>query len=102
MSFCLMETHCKACNKAGAQEETAIYSKLRIQILWCFSGWTGLWTGSHILKVLICLLLPYELYIFIIIDFNLPLFPHKTVFYFSLLSTVHAAEAEGRNGYYIQ
>lgn len=29
-----MKTHCKACSKAEAQEETAIYSKLRIQILW--------------------------------------------------------------------
>lgn len=34
MSFCLMKTHCKACSKAEAQEETAKYSKLRIQILW--------------------------------------------------------------------
>lgn len=33
MSLCLVETHCKVCNKAEAQEETAKNSKLRIQIL---------------------------------------------------------------------
>lgn len=46
----LMETqfYCKACNKTEAQEETAIYLELRIQILWWFSRYNFVDRFPHI------------------------------------------------------
>lgn len=98
MSFFLMETHCKACNKAETQEEIGIYSELRIKLLWWFSLYNFVKRLPHMKSSKLYAVALWSVH-FHNYRLQFTFIPQKlSVFDFSLLSSVHTAEAEGRNG----